>query len=446
MNLFYLSIILLLLPHCASIKKKKIFEPIQQQSDQRIGVKPEWRFKKDVLHVDKMIEDGISQEQAIAIGIDNNPALQAKFEEIGISKADLIQAGFFTNPYVQTIFRIPTQCDSQTNIEFTASFALSDLWQVPFRKKIAQDELEIKTYEILDEILILRSQIQKGYVDILYHQELLKITKEITHVIESLRDRIYYRYQFGYTNDLDKYVADSRLGEWQAKVIEHQALLAQSYITFHQLLGGQVTNEPIKFIDTLSLPSITMSSEKLEQYAMNTHPQILIERSKINRAEHSISYEESRIIDNVQFGVSYERDLEKNQSGAGPLFGINIPLFNTNYGNIERAKFEVKQAEKTLIARQRLIHEHLIKQLTQYEAYLKQITHYQKNVIPPTLKAIEYSITFFDRMQMDMILFLETQINLYNYKINVVNLTYQAAIEYSNLELTLGAQLNHIKI
>ncbi len=446
MNKHTASIIALviLLPHCMMVNKKKIFEPIQQQSKQRINAQPQWRTTPNMLQATEALARGITLQDAIALGLNHNPTLQANFEEIGIRKADLIQAGFYTNPHIESIFRIPKKDDDHTNIELSASFLLSDLWQVPLRKRVAQDNLEVKTYEIVTEILQLRKEIQLKYITCVHNQEYLQLVREITAVVETLKERIDYRYQFGYGTKLDKYFAESKLGEWRAKTIDAEAAVRTAYIALHEILGGSISSQTITLLNTLPLAHLNKSQETLEDFALSSHPMVLIEQAKMARAKHSISYEASRIIDNVQFGISYERDFEKGTSGVGPSFGVSIPLFNTNSGNIEHARFEYKQAEKSLYAQQLMILKNITTRYLTYQSYLDQIALYNQEVLPPAMKAIEFSKEFFDRMQMSMILFLETQIDLFQNKLKLLNLQHNALQEYVELEFAVGAQMNNL--
>lgn len=437
--------ILLLLPQCASIRPKKTFEPIQEQSKKRINVAPEWLDTQDIYFTPLIHDQNMTMQEAIAFGLQNNPGLQAHFEDIGIRKADLVQAGFYSNPNVESIFRVPKKDTDQTNIKVAVNFMLSDLWQVPFRKKVAQGNLDIKTYEIISEILQLRKQIQLSYLTCQYKQEYLALIKEITSVIQNIKERIDYRYQFGYNSKLDRYFALSKLAEWQAKIIDTQAELDTAYIELHEILGTQISSNTFNLVDSFTVPEFTVSQKELEHVAISSHPYILIEQAKITKARAEISYEKSRIIDNVQVGISYERDFEKLTSGVGPSFGINIPLFDTNYGNIERAEFEVTQAQKQLVAQKRMIFKNISNQFVLYAAYIKQIEHYNQLVIPPAMKAIAFSKEFFDKMQMSMIIFLETQIDLFQSKVKLLELTYRAAQEYVELEFSAGAQLGSIQ-
>lgn len=440
-----LMAIIFLLPQCTKIEKKKTFTSIQDESKKRINVSPEWVDSEHKYPFSTIAEENMSIDDAVALGLRYNPGLQAQFEKIGIRKSDLVQAGFYTNPYVASIFRIPTKKGaSQTNIEFSANFTLSDLWQVPLRKKVAQRNLEITTHQIMGEILQLRKQIQLAYLNCLYQKEYLILIKKITSVIQQIKDRIDYSHQFGYNSDLDKYVALSKLAQWYAMSIDAQAQLDTAYTSFYQILGLPISSKKVSLASGLNVVPLDLQTHELEQFALSSHPDILIEQSTIAKARAEIRYEKSRVVDKVELGIAYVRDFEKGKSGVGPLVGINVPLFNTNFGNIERAKFEMSQAEKKLRARKRIIFQQLSNQSTRYNSYIKQIEQYNEQVIPPVIKALEFSKEFFDKMQMSMIVFLQTQIDLWQSKIKLLELTYKAAQEYVELEFSVGARLQNI--
>lgn len=447
MNMIYIFLLLLALPHCGgSIQPKKTFHPVQKEIKERTTHTPHWQYNRHMPLRELSYAQGITSEQAIALGINNNSLLQAAFDEIGIAKADLEQAGFYSNPHLETIFRIPRQTGDQTNIELSLTFKLSDVWQVPLRKKVAKDELERKTFEIIDMILRLRADIQKQCATIIYHTHIQEITKDITDQLIAFRNTIYERYQFGYASDLDKDIADMKVGIWQAKIIDANAMLEQSYISLYELMGVSITNNPITILTQPPLSPISISLDELETYALTTHPRIRMEQAAIAQAQHRISYERSRIFDDVQIGLAYERELEKGKSGIGPSISLNIPFFNLNYGAIEHAKFEKQQAEKLLISHQRELHTQLLMHYTQYNSYLKQVAQYETSVLPAAAQAIAYTKTFSDRMQLNTLFLLDAEISFYEQKMNIAELTHLAIMHYADLEQAVGSSLAQLPL
>ena len=123
-----------------------------------------------------ILDRGISRQEAVALAVSHNKELQAKLIAIGIAQAYKMQAGFFTNPLVSTIFQFPVHAqtiqDSDFGYEMQALFSLDELWQVPLRMRVAHNEYTIKVFEVLQDILELIANTRKAYDTILYHQAL----------------------------------------------------------------------------------------------------------------------------------------------------------------------------------------------------------------------------------------------------------------------------------
>jgi len=94
------------------------------------------------MSVDEMVMQkiaaGITRNEAISIALKNNPELQVHFETLGIAKADLEQAGLYTNPDIHGFFWPPLE-DTVMETEVEPFFKISDLWQVPLIKKVQKD-------------------------------------------------------------------------------------------------------------------------------------------------------------------------------------------------------------------------------------------------------------------------------------------------------------------
>lgn len=140
--LYILSITcIIVLPCCQKAHIKKDYKQIKQDAYDATQFDIIWQRidtqSKTQQAIDAEIQHGITENDAVAIALENNQALQSRFEELGIAKTDLQQAGFFTNPRLEAIFRVPTTNKNNQSaiIESHADFTLSDFWQVPLRKK-----------------------------------------------------------------------------------------------------------------------------------------------------------------------------------------------------------------------------------------------------------------------------------------------------------------------
>lgn len=69
--------------------------------------------------IEILLQQELTADTAVQIALLNNPKIQEIFEEIGIAQADLVEAGLFSNPAFDLIFRFPDKKDLVTNIEYT---------------------------------------------------------------------------------------------------------------------------------------------------------------------------------------------------------------------------------------------------------------------------------------------------------------------------------------
>src|SRR5262245_10872226 len=82
---------------------------------------------------DTSLQDGLTSQEAVAIALWNSPSFQATLADLGIARADLVEAGLLRNPVLSLLFPIgPKQ------LEWTLQFPFEVLWQRPRRVAAAQ--------------------------------------------------------------------------------------------------------------------------------------------------------------------------------------------------------------------------------------------------------------------------------------------------------------------
>lgn len=81
-----------------------------------------------------VVDDGLTQEEAVAIALWNNPDFQLQLADLGFARADLLEAGLLQNPVLSLLFPLgPKQ------LEFTLKWPIEVLWERPRRVASARD-------------------------------------------------------------------------------------------------------------------------------------------------------------------------------------------------------------------------------------------------------------------------------------------------------------------
>lgn len=88
---------------CASFSADGGFNPVEKTTKERLGKDVKWaRSGEDQNTIDsrvaELLNKPLSVDDAVQIALLNNKGLQAAFYELGISEADLVQAGRLPNP------------------------------------------------------------------------------------------------------------------------------------------------------------------------------------------------------------------------------------------------------------------------------------------------------------------------------------------------------------
>ena len=106
------------------------------------------------------LDDGLDLDEAVAVALWNNADFQATLTTLGIARADLIEAGLLKNPVFSLLFPWgPKQ------LEFTASFAVDQLWQRPKRIEDARLNAEATAEQLVAHGLRLVADVRMAFFE-----------------------------------------------------------------------------------------------------------------------------------------------------------------------------------------------------------------------------------------------------------------------------------------
>jgi outer membrane protein, heavy metal efflux system len=111
----------------------------------------------------QLLRKPLTVDAAVQIALLNNRSLQATFEEIGLSAADLIEAATIPNPRFDLAIRFPDKPPSGTYIDYGAAIDFLSIIMIPLKKRIAKEQLEAAALRIADATLELVSQVKSAF-------------------------------------------------------------------------------------------------------------------------------------------------------------------------------------------------------------------------------------------------------------------------------------------
>ena len=369
-NNFAILIIPLLVTGCATVNPQKDFDAVSLSSQMKTGYTVTWQqTPEDEAQTQRAVEelrmDGVTQEEAVRIALMNNRDLQAKFEFLGIARADVVQAGLFSNPSIGALFEFPTKGAFGVGPDIDFLFSLSDLWNVPIRQEIASFDAQRVTLQVIAEILKTAAEARNAFDEVLFQQALYDFTQSNIKLFESAFDKTRFYYQSGLANDLDLSLAESSLYEEKLALAKVEADLKSARVELVRQLGLDPLESIIKTQGKLpETQTVSLTPREAWNYAYDNRADLKISRFQIEQSKWVLKLQKARIYGDVNLGGNYTRELDGAKT-YGPLLSFQIPIFDQNQAGIARAQYQLRQAEKKLAAAEttaqeeslRLIHE-----------------------------------------------------------------------------------------
>jgi cobalt-zinc-cadmium efflux system outer membrane protein len=439
-------IVLLLLIGCASVKTGEEWRRFQGMARERTDQELLWeKSEKEQAVIRGVIEellvDGLSRQDAVRIALLNNRMLQSSFEDLGISKSDLEQAKLLSNPSVGAVFRFLISSGSGINIDADVFFPISDLWQIPFRKKAAAAHMEKTIMRVGQMVIDTAAEAKHAYDAVYYVNKARRETEEILKRFMEISDQVVMRQDFGFMSDLDIYLAKAMVAEVEMELVRFEAELAivRSHLNRVLALGVEQIGYEIRGED-IEGPMRPPTLEEAIEYALKHRLDIQMARFKVSQAEKVFELEKARILRHVAMGASYERDAD-GADVLGPGFDIQLPIFDQNQAQIARAEFRIRQARKNLQALKGRVREELTEDLQRITVHQARVGIFREKIIPLREKAMDYAERWVNAMQLNRLFLLEAQKGLLQSRREYLQARMELLKALVDLELHMGGKI-----
>lgn len=288
--------------------------------------------------------DGLTQEEAVAVALWNSPSFHATLADLGMARADLVEAGLLRNPIFSLLFPVgPKQ------LEFTLQFPIEALLQRPARVAAARLNVQAVGERLVWDALSLVAQVRTAHADAITADRRLTLAAENAVLVRRLADITDARLRAGDISELEARAprSDAARVEVIRQAAEHDRELAR--LTLTALLG--LDRDPYPVLPRLSAaydaPPCVVDDVRLKD-ALASRPDVRAAELAIEAATARARWERSRLL--TLMGV-----LDANGSGSegfeiGPGVAIDAPIFNRNQGAIGRATVEIVRASRLYAA------------------------------------------------------------------------------------------------
>ena len=337
------SLYALALSGCAQFSRDGGFEPIARTTRERIGQEVRWartpeeRAKSD-RQIAALVAHPLSVNDAVQIALLGNGALQASFQELGISEADLVQSGRLPNPGFT--FRHAVG-GGVYDIEETLSMNVIALLTEPYLHRVEERRFQEVQNAVTLEIVQLAERTRDAYYSALAASESVKYREQVQAAAEAGAELARRMREAGNWNRLDE--ARERGFYEDASLSLERARLAETVAreNLAQLLALGPGSESFRLADRLpDLPAAVEEAPDPGNAALDDRIDLALMRARIDALAANLHLTRAtRFVNVLDAGPTRVKQGPSSEPyETGYELRLEIPIFDSGEARVRKAE------------------------------------------------------------------------------------------------------------
>lgn len=295
------------------------------------------------------LEDGLTEDEAIAIALWNNPAFLERLVDLGLTRADIILAGQLPNPELWLLSPVGVK-----QLEYAIETPIDAFYLRPIRVAAARFENARTGERLVQTALDLIRDVRQAYADLITARERLQVANEAVRLRGEVARIAEARLKAGDASAQEAATAriDGLVAQQDAARIRYDVPLAEERLRW--LLGLMDTQGPLLLDTRLPEWPAEVDLDALTREAVANRPDVLSADQAVGAAEERVRL--ARLA-----WIRFNGIVDANGRGdkgfeSGPGFRLTLPLLNWNRGGRRRAEADLEQAQR----RQTTVHNQVI--------------------------------------------------------------------------------------
>jgi cobalt-zinc-cadmium efflux system outer membrane protein len=421
----------------------------------------------------ELMADGLTAEEAIKLALLNNPRARAVLLQVGMARADVVQAGLWSNPTVGFSFRFP-EGGGLANFEAGLAQNIADLWMIPARSRAAERDLDRVTLEAARELVSLAIDTKIAYFDAVAAEGALVIARDNVSLTAELLRITEARLEAGTVGSIDANLAKGQA--LQAEVAARTARLeaASARRTLATLLGMTASAEDMRLTEPLPRPlESDLASDRYVEIALDARLDARAARDAVEAALARVEFELAKVFPNLEIGFQLERGERRAQGGRkvladtarasiangqltapevqsrgqrrlersqqieailGPSLSLTLPIFDQNQAQIAKARMTYLEAKALLDRLERSIVQQTRDAADRLVTAWDVVTLYEQEVLPQAQVTLDLSQATYQAGQTTILNVIDAQRSLLEIRRGNLAALQDAAAALAELE------------
>jgi Outer membrane efflux protein len=331
----------LLLAGCTAFSPDGGFAPVQQAARDRLGKELVLaRSEADLDTIDKRVAELLAQplsaDAAVQIALLNNRGLQASFQQLGLTEAEVVQSGRLPNPAF--VFGRKTRGD-EVELEYFLAFNIARLIALPLINEVEARRFEqVKGATVL-AMLGLAADTRKAWIAAVAADESVRYMRQVLEAAEASAELARRMAAVGNFNALQRareqsFQADAALNV--ARAVNAQRATRERLTRLMGLWGQQA-----KFTLPERLPALPdepTDQPNIERMAMVKRLDVQGAKLAAEQTAKNLNLTKTtRFVNLLELGLS-RKTFNEGPSERGWEIAIELPIFDWGDARIAQAE------------------------------------------------------------------------------------------------------------
>ena len=395
---------LCLLGGCAGVAPERGHERVAALIEQRTGHKTRWeKGPPDDAQVAEWVRTtasaGLTRARAVEIALVNSPELTAMYEDLGISQADMVQAGLLKNPSLGAEIGLPVTEKGFSELRFSLVQDFLDLFVLPLRKEIAREQFEADTLRTAHRALEVATDAEKAFIAVQATSELLAFRRTVVEAAENAAELSDRQFEAGNLSPLDHATERAAYEQAKLELAREELELLEARERVNRLLGLWGASTSWRLAETLpAVPVAEPALEHLEAVAIRQRLDVASARTQADLLARAVGLARStRLFGRIEIGVDAHRDPDGPRV-IGPNLVIELPIFDQRQGVIARLEAQRRQQERRLAGLAIDARSEVRLADARLRAARQMVLHYRDNLLPLRKAVLDQSLLHYNGM------------------------------------------------
>lgn len=389
-----------LLSGCATFSDDGGFTAVAQATRTRSGAETRlWRNEDDRRALDeqlkKLLAEPLGADGAAQIALLNNRGLQARYWDLGIAEAELVQAGRLANPG----FSFKRTHGGEVAIERTLSMNFIQLLTLPLASRIESQRFEQVKLDLAGEAVSMAHQARVAWIEAVAAQQGVEYAQQISDAAEASGELAKRMQAAGNWSKYDAAREQAFHADALADVARARKAATASREKLTRILGIS-GEEAVSYRLPARLPELPASPRNVadaEAAAMRDRLDVHAARLASQHTADSLGLTKTtRFINVLDLSGISERDGERRSHGYE--ISVEVPLFDWGGARVAHAEATYMKSVNLLAAAAVNARSEARESYQDYQASYQLARHYQEVVIPLRKKISEETLLRYNGM------------------------------------------------